>query len=222
MSDPKPLAKGADWTRLLADPDLVTHLAELLRTYRDAPPAEREHALLQAMRKIKEGQAKLASDVQDSAPALEPETPEPTATDPSGTPPFEPSIFSRSWGDDRRSHPRMKCFVVVELRVGDAEKPSWGNLSNISIGGCFVETPVGFESGSKVGIGLWVASGQIWVKGLVLNGVVSHTSTSHGLRLRFADMEPAERETLRQFLKFVETSTKSYDTDHGYLAQMKR
>ncbi len=221
MSDPKP-AKGADWTRLLADPDLVTHLAELLRTYRDAPPAERERALLEAMRKIKEGQAKLTGDPEYPVSAPEPEPPEPTATDAAGTPPFEPSIFSRSWGDDRRSHPRMKCFVVVELRVGDAEKPTWGNLSNISLGGCFVETPMGFEPGKKVGIGLWVASGQIWVKGLVLNGVVSHTSVSHGLRLRFADMEPTERETLRQFLKFVETSTKSYDSDHGYLAQMKR
>ena len=220
MSDPKPSARGADWTRLLADPDLVSHLSELLRTYRDAPPAERERTLLAAMRRIKEGQGNL--DVKHTAPKPEPPPPEPVATDPSGTPPFEPSIFQRSWGDDRRVHPRMRCFVVVELRNGDSEKPCWGNLSNISLGGCFVETPIGFEAGSKVAIGLWVASGQIWVKGLVLNGVVSRNSASHGLRLRFADLEPAGRETLRQFLKYVESCTKNYESDHGYLAQLKR
>jgi hypothetical protein len=35
-------------------------------------------------------------------------------------------------------------------------------------------------------------------------------------------MEPAERETLRQFLKFVESTTKTYESQQGYLAQMKR
>ena len=40
--------------------------------------------------------------------------------------------------------------------------------------------------------------------------------------LTIANMEPAERETLRQFLKFVETTTKGYASDHGYLAQLKR
>src|SRR5580698_8308995 len=140
MSDSKPLAKGADWTRLLADPDLVSHLAELLRTYRDSPADIREKALLEAVRKIKDKQAKLEND--DDVLLIEPDiaASAPTATDPSGTPPYEPSIFDKSWGGDRRSSPRMKCFVVGELRGTDAGKPSWGNLSNISLGGCLVET----------------------------------------------------------------------------------
>jgi hypothetical protein len=217
MSDPNPSAKGTDWTRLLSDPDLVAHLAELLRTYRDAPPAEREKALLETMRKIKETQAK-----PDRRSNPQPAEVKPTPTDSASTPPFEPSIFARSWGQDRRQHPRMKCFVVVELRGSESVKPCWGNLANISLGGCLVETPTSFESGAKVGIGLWVTSGQIWVKGLVLNGVVARTSPSNGLRVKFEELDPPERETLRQFLKFVESSTKSYQSDHGYLAQLKR
>jgi hypothetical protein len=35
-------------------------------------------------------------------------------------------------------------------------------------------------------------------------------------------MEASEREALRQFLKFVESITKSYQNQQGYLAQMRR
>ena len=206
----------------MADPDLVAHLGELLQICRDTPSANREQALLDAMRKIKEGTAKLAE--QDGQAAVTPTAapPEPIATEPSDTPPFEPSMFAPAQGEDRRRHPRMKCFVVVELRSNGSEKPSWGNVANISIGGCFVETPASLESGAKIEIGLWVTSGQIWVKGLILNGVVARTNPSFGMRIKFASMESPERETLRQFLKFVETSTKGYAHDHGYLAQLKR
>jgi len=38
----------------------------------------------------------------------------------------------------------------------------------------------------------------------------------------FDNMEACERETPRQFLKFVESTTKSYQSQQGYLAQMKR
>jgi hypothetical protein len=54
----------------------------------------------------------------------------------------------------------------VELRVNDADAPIWGNLSNTSLGGCQVETAGLISGGAKVEIGLWVASGKIWVKGL--------------------------------------------------------
>lgn len=224
MDDPNASAKVADWTRLLADPELVTHLAELLQIYRDSPPENREKALLAAMRRIKEGAAQLAAENEDGdpKPAAAVTPPEPAQAAPSATPPYEPSMFAPSQGEDRRRHPRMKCFVVVELRLSGAEKPTWGSLANISIGGCLVETPANIESGAKIEIGLWVSSGQIWVKGLILNGIVARTNPSFGMRIKFAAMESAERETLRQFLKFVENSTKGYAHDHGYLAQLKR
>lgn len=116
----------------------------------------------------------------------------------------------------------MKCFVAVELRVENAASPIWGNLSNTSIGGCFVETATPVPTGVKVEIGLWVASGKLWVKGLILNGVVTQSSPCFGVRVRFGGLEPTEREVLKQFLKFVEETTKGYSSEHGYLAQMKR
>jgi PilZ domain len=220
MSDPKSPAAGADWTQLLSDPDLVTHLGELLRTYREAPPEKRDEALLAAMRQIKRSNAKTPESL--NRPAAVPQPTPPVATDAASSPPFEPDIFTPSWGQDRRRYPRMKCFVAVELRVGASATPIWGNLANTSLGGCFVETATPVPSGVSVEIGLWLANGKIWIKGIILTGIVTKSSPSFGVRVRYAELEPAERESLRHFLKFVESTTKGYNSENGYLAQLKR
>jgi PilZ domain len=222
MSNPKPTAKGEDWTRLLSDPDLLTHLGELLQTYRDSAPETRDAALLEVMRKIKQSAAKTVKSEAVPAAQKEVAPPHPIVTEPADTPPFEPDIFTPSWGQDRRRYPRMKCFVVVELLVAGSDTPIWGTLANTSLGGCLVETPSVLASGARIEIGLWVASGQIWVKGLILNGVVDRANPSFGIRVKFAEMEPSEREALRKFLRYVEATTKGYSHDHGYLAQLKR
>jgi PilZ domain len=216
MTETKTSAPGADWTKLLADPEIVSHLGELLQAYRDAEPARRNQVLLETMHKIKNR----APSVRPSSPKLAPEPP--VTTTPAATPPFEPDIFTPCWGQDRRRYPRMKCFVAVELHVDGSPTPVWGNLSNTSLGGGFVETATPVKTGVKLEIGLWVANGKIWVKGMILNGIVTRSNPSFGVRLKFDNLEPAERETLRQFLKFVEGITKSYQNQQGYLAQMKR
>src|SRR5713101_8182999 len=220
MSNPKSSAAGADWTQLLSDPDLVSHLGELLHTYRDALPDKRDQALLNAMREIKSGSVKNAASSAGSAAATPPA--EPAITTPEVSPPFEPDIFTPSWGQDRRRHPRMKCFVAVELRVGGSATPIWGNLSDTSLGGCFVETATPVPSGADVEIGLWLANGKIWIKGVILTGIVTKSSPCFGIRIKYAELDPAERETLRHFLKFVESTTKSYLSEQGYLAKLKR
>lgn len=222
MSDPKTSAASADWTHLLTDPDLVSHLGKLLQTYREASPENREKALLDAMRQIKAGLHKdgatpSATEAQVSAQlAAAAAAPAPTP------PPFEPDIFTPNWGQDRRKYPRLKCYVAVEMRVEGMSTPIWGNLSNTSIGGCFVESVTPLSAGAEVEIGLWLSSGKIWVKGMVLNGVVTKSTPSFGLRVKFAPMEHNEREALRQFLKFVESTTKGYENQNGYLAQLRR
>jgi hypothetical protein len=218
MTETKTSAPGADWTKLLADPEIVSHLGELLQAYRDAEPARRNQVLLETMHKIRSRAPK--AEPAAASPSISPEPP--AATTPAATPPFEPDIFTPCWGQDRRRYPRMKCFVAVELRIEGSAAPVWGNLSNTSLGGGFVETATPVPTGVKLEIGLWVANGKIWVKGLILNGIVTRSNPSFGVRLKFDNLEAAERETLRQFLKFVEGITKSYQSQQGYLAQMKR
>jgi PilZ domain len=221
MSNSKPnAAAGTDWTGLLADPDLARNLGKLLQIYRDAPPERREEALLAAMREIKQG-ASGGSAAETPAKVATAPSSQPQPTPPSATPPFEPDIFSPNWNQDRRRHPRIKCFVAVELRVNDADAPIWGNLSNTSMGGCQVETASHISGGAKVEIGLWVASGKIWVKGLALNGVVTRSAPAGGVRVRFAGLDPAEKENLRQFLKYVQDTTRASTSESNYLQLLK-
>ena len=226
MTNANSSGTGADWTQLLADPELASHLGELLQSYREAPPDKRDEALLAAMRRIKNGGS--ASATAESAPSAQaqpeatPEAASPVTMEPEASPPFEPGIFTRSFGDDRRRFPRLKCFVAVELKVGGASTPIWGNLSNTSIGGCFVETPTPVPSGSTVEIGLWLANGKIWIKGVILTGIVTKTSPTFGVRVKYSDLEPSARETLRQFLRFVESATREHHSEQAYLTELKR
>ena len=210
-------ATGTDWTRILSDPDLVRHVGKLLQAYREAPPEKREESLLKAMREIKAGAASAGSTAGTAASAPAPEH-VPTAA---AAPPFEPDLFSPNWGSDRRRHPRLKCFLAVELRVDDAPTPIWGNLSNTSVGGCLVETASPVKPGAKVEIGLWLANGKLWVKGFALSGVVTRSGPATGVRVRFDLMAPPERDSLRQFLKFVQDTTRASQHENGYLQLLK-
>jgi len=172
--------------------------------------------LLAAMREIKQA---AGSETTSNEKAVPPTPPLPAAA--SAVPPFEPDLFSSNWAQDRRRHPRIKCFVAVELRVDDGDVPIWGNLSNTSLGGCQVETAAHISGGAKVEIGLWVASGKIWVKGLALNGVVTRSAPTGGVRIRFAGMEPMGKENLRQFLKYVQETTRVSSSESSYLQLLK-
>jgi hypothetical protein len=209
-------ATGTDWTKILSDPDLVRHVGKLLQAYREAPVERREEALLAAMREIK---AAAPDTSKPSVGAKEP--PQPVPTPASATPPFEPDLFSPNWGSDRRQHPRIKCFVAVELRVDDAPSPIWGNLSNTGAGGCLVETAKPVKPGAQVEIGLWLPNGKIWVKGFALTGVVTRSGPATGVRVRFGSMAPAERDNLRQFLKFVQESTRAFKNENSYIQMLK-
>lgn len=211
-------ATGTDWTRILSDPDLVRQVGKLLQAYREAPADKREQALVTAMRQIK---AEAAKPGREGAAAQAPVLPEPTASPTTSTPPFEPDFFSPNWGSDRRRHPRIKCFVAVELRVDEGPNPIWGNLSNTSAGGCLVETATPVSSGAKVEIGLWVPNGKIWVKGFALSGVVTRSASANKIRVRFDNMSAEERGNLRQFLKFVQETTQATHSESSYIQLLK-
>jgi hypothetical protein len=219
-------AKGSDWTRLLTDPDLVSHLGKLLQTYREVSPEKREQALLTAMREIKDAAVKVRAAAASASGAPVPAAlkmgsfphPEPTQE----TPPFEPDLFAAQAAQDRRRYARIKCFVAVELHIEGIEGPVWGNLSNVGRGGCFVETATPIPPARSVGIGLWVANGKLWVKGVILTGIVTRSAPSFGVRVKFSEAELMEKEHLREFLKFIDSSTRKGQSGNNYVAQLKR
>jgi hypothetical protein len=219
-------AKGSDWTRLLTDPDLVSHIGKLLQTYRDVPTEERESALLRAMREIKDAASKAREARRPASAASTPPEPPAVLQGPEpikDTPPFEPDAFPTGpqSESDRRRYQRIKCYVAVEIHVEGAEKPVWGNLANVGRGGCLVETASMVPPGTTLEIGLWVASGKIWVKGVIISGVATRSAQSCGVRVKFSPEELSEKEHLREFLRFVEGTTRRSQSGTAYVAQLK-
>ena len=221
--DTKLSPKGSDWTRLLTDPDLVSHLGKLLQTYREVPPEQRETALLQAMREIKEAAVK-AREARENVPVAAAPAPPAVLQHPEPvdeTPPFEPDLFTSQLGSDRRRFQRMKCYAAVEIHIEGVEVPVWGNLANVSRGGCLVETASAVPAGKALEIGLWVSSGKIWVKGIIISGVATRSTPSFGVRVKFSEAELSEKEHLREFLKFVESTARKSQSAKAYVAQLK-
>jgi hypothetical protein len=225
--DTKAKSKGTDWTRLLTDPDLVSHLGQLLQTYREVPPEQREAALLRAMREIKDAAVKgretqqpAGENVTLAAKPVSAELPHPEPVD--KTPPFEPDFISPELQSDRRRFNRIKCYVAVEIHIDGIAEPVWGNLANVGRGGCLVETASAVPAGKALEIGLWVASGKIWVKGVIISGVVTRSAPSFGVRVKFSEAELSEKEHLREFLKFVESSARKSQSGKAYVAELRR
>jgi hypothetical protein len=223
MNEEKKAPKGSDWTRLLTDPDLVSHIGQLLQTYREVAPEQREAALLRAMREIKDAAVKAREAREKSPVAAKPAPPAvlhgPEPVD--HTPPFEPDLFTPQTFSDRRRFQRIKCYVAVEINIEGVGEPVWGNLTNISRGGCLVETASAVPAGKALEIGLWVASGKIWVKGVILSGVATQSAPAYGVRVKFSEEELSQKEHLREFLKFVESTTRKSQAGKAYVAQLK-
>ena len=155
-----------------------------------------------------------------AAPVLPPVAP--IEARPAVRPPFVPDLFTPSIGQDRRTYPRLRCFIAVELRCEGWDAPVWGNLANVSAGGCFIETVEPVRKNTKLEVGLWANNGKVWVKGIAITGVVTENNPTFGVRLKYTNMDASERDTLRFFLKFVEDTTKNYEKQNGYVAQLKR
>ncbi len=221
--DTKVPPKGSDWTRLLTDPDLVSNLGKLLQTYREVSPQQRETALLRAMREIKDAAVKdreaRGTLPASAVPAPPAELPHPEPVD--ETPPFEPDLYKSQLESDRRRFQRVKCYVAVEIHVEGIEEPVWGNLANVGRGGCQVETASPVPAGKTLEIGLWVSSGKIWVKGVIISGVATRSAPSFGVRVKFSESELSEKEHLREFLKFVESTARQSQSGKAYVAKLK-
>jgi hypothetical protein len=96
---------------------------------------------------------------------------------------------------DRRTSPRLKCSVSAELRP-ELGPTTWGNISDLSIGGCFVEMPIPMKKGTKFEIILWISGTK-----LKLNAAVVSTTPGYGIGVTFLNVPREARETLNAFIE---------------------
>ncbi len=107
---------------------------------------------------------------------------------------------------NRRLYPRMKCRVTIELRPQQDEVPVLGNLIDVSLGGCFVETSALLPAGSKLKVIFSIDDGRLQASGFVVR-----IDPGSGIAIQFNDMSREDRDKMHKVLEFVHNSTMFYD-----------
>ncbi len=107
---------------------------------------------------------------------------------------------------DRRSHPRLKCRVTIELQTEERGVPLFANLTDISLGGCFIETSSILAPGSKIKVGFSMDDSS-----LSTDGVVLRLDPGSGVAVQFREMNREARERMFRILEFVQKTTSFYN-----------
>jgi diguanylate cyclase (GGDEF)-like protein/putative nucleotidyltransferase with HDIG domain len=107
---------------------------------------------------------------------------------------------------DRRLHPRLKCRVTIELHSEANNAPVYGSVTDISMGGCYVETSAILSPGSKLKLGFSMDDGS-----LSADGVVARIDPGTGIAVQFQEMNREARAHMFKILEFVQKTTAFYN-----------
>ena len=107
---------------------------------------------------------------------------------------------------DRRAHPRLKCRVTIELQTETGGVPLFANLTDVSLGGCFIETSTILSPGTKIKLGFSMDDPT-----LSAEGVVMRLDPGSGVAVQFREMNRDARERMFRVLEFVQKSTTFYN-----------
>ena len=116
---------------------------------------------------------------------------------------------------NRRLYPRMKCRVTIELRPQEGEIPILGNLIDLSLGGCYVETSTLMPAGSKLKVIFSIDDGRLQASGSVVR-----IDPGTGIAIKFNDMNREDRDKMHKVLEFVHNTTMFYD--NRYLSKLMK
>lgn len=101
-------------------------------------------------------------------------------------------------GHDRREHIRLKVKLPIELYIEGNDSPLRGTTSDLSLGGCYMETIFPLPIGTNLELKL-----QLEDTLLVLGTVVT-CDPQVGNGIRFSRMLPEDIEQLRLYLEAAE------------------
>jgi diguanylate cyclase (GGDEF)-like protein/putative nucleotidyltransferase with HDIG domain len=107
---------------------------------------------------------------------------------------------------DQRLHTRMKCRLTIELHPLPGGGPIFGNMIDLSLGGCYVETSAILPPGSNVKLVFSIDDGT-----LSTEGTVARIHPGSGVAIQFKEMSRESREKMYRILEFVQNSTTVYN-----------
>ena len=103
--------------------------------------------------------------------------------------------------DERRTHRRVNFPLECEWALFNGSF-AHTRLSDLSLGGCFVETRVGPQLGDTTEVAVTLLDTPTTLRGTVVS-----VQPGIGFALRFSDLDQRAAELLRRFLELSSTST---------------
>jgi diguanylate cyclase (GGDEF)-like protein len=107
---------------------------------------------------------------------------------------------------DQRLHTRMKCRLTIELHPYPGNGPVFGNLIDISLGGCYVETSAILNPGSNLKLVFSIDDGT-----LTAEGIVARIHPGSGVAVQFKELNRESRDQMFRILEFVQSKTALYN-----------
>jgi len=96
---------------------------------------------------------------------------------------------------DRRQYPRFRCQGNIQVSRAESGQHVWAKLGDLSLGGCYISTPVPEAVGSKFRLVLQIDNNRIAALGEVRTCV-----PALGMGVQFTEFESGSRELLKQVL----------------------
>ncbi len=114
-----------------------------------------------------------------------------------------------NYAKDRRECPRIRVSVPVEIQTDAAGSPIRCATTDLSLGGCFIETIFPFPIGTN--LDLQLSLGTI----VLIAATVVTCDPQVGNGIRFMRMLPEDRETLEAFLQAAQQTHGSHSWAAG-------
>ena len=107
---------------------------------------------------------------------------------------------------DRRLHARMKCRVTIELHPETGGGQMLGNLTDLSMGGCYVETTAILTPGTKIKLVFSLDDGT-----LDAAGYVARMDPGSGIAVQFKELNREAKEKMYRILEHVQKTNTFYN-----------
>jgi len=107
---------------------------------------------------------------------------------------------------DRRLHARMKCRVTIELHPETGGGQILGNLTDLSMGGCYVETTAILTPGTKIKLVFSLDDGN-----LDAEGYVARMDPGSGIAVQFKELNREAKEKMYRILEHVQKTNTFYN-----------
>lgn len=98
-------------------------------------------------------------------------------------------------GKERRRYPRVKAQLPLDVRASEDAHPLRTTTSEVSVGGCYVETIFTLAVGVKVFLTLWLNQ-----RAIRMTAVVATRHPQIGNGFEFGDMPLGDRLKLAEFM----------------------